>query len=86
LVQDIGGGQLDFAIVPFNAALGAMAQQGRLKLLATVGANRPALLPNVPTISEGKLLKNFAFTIWTGLMVKKGTPPDVVQRLNQALG
>ncbi|MFS8978950.1 tripartite tricarboxylate transporter substrate binding protein [Cupriavidus necator] len=86
LVQDIGGGQLDFAIVPFNAALGAMAQQGRLKLLATVGANRPALLPNVPTISEGKLLKNFAFTIWTGVMVKKGTPPDVVQRLNQALG
>ncbi|KAI3601064.1 hypothetical protein D8I24_4082 (plasmid) [Cupriavidus necator H850] len=86
LVQDIGGGQLDFAIVPFNAALGAMAQQGRLKLLATVGASRPALLPNVPTISEGKLLKNFAFTIWTGVMVKKGTPPDVVQRLNQALG
>ncbi|AGW90262.1 MULTISPECIES: tripartite tricarboxylate transporter substrate binding protein [Cupriavidus] len=86
LVQDIGGGQLDFAIVPFNAALGAMAQQGRLKLLATVGANRPALLPNEPTISEGKLLKNFAFTIWTGVMVKKGTPPDVVQRLNQALG
>ncbi len=86
LVQDIGGGQLDFAIVPFNAALGAMAQQGRLKLLATVGANRPALLPNVPTISEGKLLKNFAFTIWTGVMVKKGTPPDVIQRLNQALG
>jgi tripartite-type tricarboxylate transporter receptor subunit TctC len=86
LVQDIGGGQLDFAIVPFNAALGAMAQQGRLKLLATVGASRPTLLPNVPTISEGKLLKNFAFTIWTGVMVKKGTPPDVVQRLNQALG
>ncbi|QRQ88984.1 tripartite tricarboxylate transporter substrate binding protein [Cupriavidus oxalaticus] len=86
LVQDLGGGQLDFAIVPFNAALGAMAQQGRLKLLATAGATRAPLLPNVPTISEGKLLKNFAFTIWTGFMVKKGTPPEVMQRLNLALG
>ena len=36
-------------------------------------------------MSESKLLKNFGFTIWTGYMVKKGTPPNVVSALQKAI-
>jgi len=84
LLQDIGGSQVDFAIVPYQASTGALADQGRLKILASLGAARPELLKQFPTISESKQLKNFEFTIWGGLFVKKGTPEDVVQRLHKA--
>lgn len=85
LVQDIGGGQLDFAVLVYSAAMGAMADQGRLKVIGQLGAERSALLPKVPTVSEGRELKDFSYKIWTGYMVPKATPEPVVQRLHAAL-
>ncbi len=86
LLQDIAGGQVDFAVLVYSAAMGALAEQGRLKVIAQLGAQRSELLKNVPTVSEGQALKNFAFKIWTGFMVPKSTPEDVVQRLHAAIG
>ena len=40
----------------------------------------------MPTASEGKELKNFSYKIWSGFMVRKDTPEDVVQRLHKAIG
>ena len=84
LLQDLGGGQVDFTIVPFQASTGAMAEQGRFKILASLGATRPELLKQFPTVGESTQLKNFDFTVWGGLFVKKGTPEDAVQRLHKA--
>jgi tripartite-type tricarboxylate transporter receptor subunit TctC len=86
LLQDIGGGQVDFAVLVYSAAMGALAEQGRLKVIGQLGAQRSELLKNLPTASEGKELKNFAFKIWTGFMVPRSTPEDVVQRLHAAIG
>ena len=86
LLQDIGGGQVDFAVLVYSAGMGAMADQGRLKVIGQLGAQRSELLKNVPTVSEGKELKDFAFQIWSGFMVPKNTPEDVVQRLHKAIG
>ncbi|MCY1164092.1 MAG: tripartite tricarboxylate transporter substrate binding protein [Pseudomonadota bacterium] len=86
LLQDIGGGQVDFAVLVYSAGMGAMADQGRLKIIGQLGAQRSELLKNVPTASEGQELKNFAFKIWSGLMVPKSTPEAVVQRLHKAIG
>jgi tripartite-type tricarboxylate transporter receptor subunit TctC len=86
LLQDIGGGQVDFAVLVYSAGMGAMAEQGRLKVIGQLGAQRSELLKNVPTVSEGKELKDFAFQIWSGFMVPKNTPEDVVQRLHKAIG
>lgn len=85
LLQDIGGGQLDFAVLVYSAAMGAMADQGRLKVIGQLGAQRSELLKNVPTVSEGQALKNFSYKIWTGYMVPKATPEPVVQRLHTAI-
>ena len=41
---------------------------------------------NVPTASEGKELKNFAYKIWSGFMVPKNTPEEMVQKLHKAIG
>jgi tripartite-type tricarboxylate transporter receptor subunit TctC len=86
LLQDIAGGQVDFAVLVYSAGMGALAEQGRLKVIGQLGAQRSELLKNVPTAGEGRELKNFAFKIWTGFMVPKSTPEDVVQRLHAAIG
>ncbi len=86
LLQDIAGGQVDFAVLVYSAAMGALAEQGRLKVIGQLGAQRSELLKNVPAASEGQALKNFSYKIWTGFMVPKSTPEDVVLRLHAAIG
>jgi tripartite-type tricarboxylate transporter receptor subunit TctC len=86
LLQDVGGGQVDFAVLVYSAAMGGLADQGRLKVIGQLGAQRSELLKNVPTVSEGKELKNFSYKIWTGFMVPKNTPEDIVTRLHAAIG
>ncbi|MDO9216820.1 MAG: tripartite tricarboxylate transporter substrate binding protein [Lacisediminimonas sp.] len=86
LLQDIGGGQVDFAVLVYSAGMGAMADQGRLKIIGQLGAQRSELLKSVPTASEGKELKNFSYKIWSGLLVPKQTPENVVQKLHKAIG
>ncbi len=86
LLTDIGGGQIDFAVLVYSAAMGAMAEQGRMKVIGQLGAQRSELLKNVPAASEGQALKNFSYKIWTGFMVPKSTPEDVVVRLHTAVG
>jgi len=85
LLQDIAGGQVDFAVLVYSASMGALADQGKLKVIGQLGAQRSELLQNVPTASEGKELQNFSYKIWTGFMVPKQTPEDVVQRLHTAI-
>ena len=86
LLQDIGGGQVDFAVLVYSAAMGALAEQGKMKVIGQLGAQRSELLKNVPSAGEGQALKNFSYKIWTGFMVPKATPEDVVTRLHAAIG
>jgi tripartite-type tricarboxylate transporter receptor subunit TctC len=86
LLQDIGGGQVDFAVLVYSAAMGALAEQGRMKVIGQLGGQRSDLLKNVPAASEGQSLKNFNYKIWTGFMVPKNTPEDIVVRLHAAIG
>lgn len=85
LLQDIAGGSVDFAVLVYSAAMGALADQGRLKVIGQLGAERSELLKNVPAASEGKELKDFAYTIWNGFFVPKNTPEAVVVRLHKAI-
>jgi tripartite-type tricarboxylate transporter receptor subunit TctC len=86
LLQDIAGGQVDFAVLVYSAAMGAVGEQGKLKVIGQLGAQRSELLKAVPAASEGQTLKNFSYKIWTGFMVPRSTPEDVVQRLHAAIG
>ena len=86
LLQDIAGGQVDFAVLVYSAAMGALAEQGRLKVIGQLGAQRSELLKTVPAASESQALKHFSYKIWTGFMVPKNTPEDVVTRLHAAIG
>ncbi len=56
-------------------------EAGRLRALATTGPKRMAVLPNVPTAKE--TLPNFEVVNWYGMVMRKGTPADIVARLNK---
>ncbi len=59
-------------------------QKDQLRPLAVTSAKRLAALPDVPTIAEAGY-PTLTAEDWVGFAVKKGTPPDVVARLNGAI-
>ncbi len=77
---DIVSGQVD---VMFDAetTMAVMAREGKVRALASTGLTRSANLPDMPTVNESGVPK-FEATIWLGLMAPKGTPADIVTRLN----
>jgi tripartite-type tricarboxylate transporter receptor subunit TctC len=82
-LTDLIGGQVDMAVLNLSATL-AFIKQGKLKALAYAWPTRSPLLPDVPTMTESGL-KDADSTSWYSLSGPKGTPPAVVQRLNQAV-
>ena len=80
-MQDLLGGQVDMM---FDQSATAIPQirAGKVKPLAVNTPQRLAALPDVPTIAE--VLRGFDGSGWQGLWVPAGTPPAVLQRLNQS--
>ncbi|MGE6919691.1 Bug family tripartite tricarboxylate transporter substrate binding protein [Achromobacter kerstersii] len=85
LITDMAGGQIDFAIMPYQANYEDLRREGRLKIIGTLNRERLAALPDVPSVQESTTLKDFNYTIWTAYLVKQGTPADVVQKLHTAV-
>jgi len=63
------------------APMQSQIRAGNIKPLAVTSTNRVAQLPDVPTTAEAGL-PNFEWTAWTGLLAPRGTPPEIVARLN----
>jgi tripartite-type tricarboxylate transporter receptor subunit TctC len=74
---DVVGGQVDMM---FDAVttMTPMAKEGKVRGLATTGKTRQS--PDMPTVAE--TVPNYEATIWLGLMAAKGTPPEIVNKLN----
>jgi len=85
-VQDVAGGQVDFAILPFQVIMEGMARQGRLKILTSFSRNLPPTLKNVPKIDASKLLPDFEYSIGAGYLLRKDVPVEMVDRLRAAVG
>ncbi len=82
MMTDLIGGQVQ---VGFDVLTGALShiKSGELRALAMAGATRYEGLPDVPTISETMPL--FVANSWCGIGVPRGTPPEIIARLNREI-
>ena len=79
---DLVGGQVDVMFDNLPSAM-QLIKSGKLKALAVTSSARSSALPDAPTIAEAAGLKGFEATSWFGLLAPAGTPPEVVNRLQQ---
>src|SRR6185295_13389635 len=77
---DLISGQVQFVFDALAIALPHI-EGGKLRALATTGPQRMKALPDVPTAKE--TLPNFEVVNWYGMVMRSGTPPEIVSRLNQ---
>jgi tripartite-type tricarboxylate transporter receptor subunit TctC len=80
---DLIGGQLDFMLDSLLTST-PLVKIGKLRALATTGLKRPAVMPDVPTMSE-TVLPGFKVDTWFGLVAPAKTPRELVAKLNQAV-
>jgi tripartite-type tricarboxylate transporter receptor subunit TctC len=82
-MQDLLAGQIDLIIDdPTNSLPHVRA--GKIKALAVTARSRLAAAPDIPTVDEAGL-PGFYFSRWHALWAPKGTPRDVIAKLNAAL-
>ena len=81
-MNDLVGGQIDIIV---DQASNSMQQirSGRIRAYAITDTKRLKAAPEIPTAEEAGL-PGFHMTLWNGLWVPKGTPKDVIARLNAA--
>jgi tripartite-type tricarboxylate transporter receptor subunit TctC len=58
-----------------------VVDSGRVKLLAITSGKRSRLAPEVPTVSQTGVLKDFQSSIWTALFAPIGTPEPVLSKI-----
>ncbi len=71
----------------FSDIVPAMPQirDNRLTALGQTGLRRAQIAPDIPTLDESGL-PGFSITAWIGVVAPKGTPGDIVQKLNLEIG
>jgi tripartite-type tricarboxylate transporter receptor subunit TctC len=71
-------------IVGTSVLVAPQIESGSVRGLAVTSSTRSKLLPDVPSAAEAGL-KGFDVRTWAGLIAPKGTPPEIVAQLNQAV-
>ena len=82
-VTDLLAGTVPMAL-PGAAAMVKHVKAGKLRALATTGAQRAAQMPDVPTLAESGFT-GYAAYVWMGLLAPKGTPKAIVDKLHTEL-
>ncbi|WP_398483824.1 Bug family tripartite tricarboxylate transporter substrate binding protein [Tardiphaga sp.] len=79
-ITDLVAGQVDIDFDNFPSCI-EQVKAGNLRALAVTSATRAPQLPDVPTLQESGLA-GFDVTGWFALFAPKGTPRDIVMKLN----
>lgn len=79
LLPALAEDQVQLTMITYSGAV-AFLQNKSIRALAVSGPRRMTELPDVPTFAEAGY-PQFNFKIWYGLMVRKGTPQDIVDLL-----
>ena len=82
MITDLIGGQVQVGIDVMATSL-PQIRAGKLRALAVTGKTQFGMLPDVPAISE--VVPGYDADTWAGVGVPRGTPVDVVARLNREI-
>jgi len=83
-VTDLLAGQIQMVFSDMAPALPHI-KSGKLRAIAVTSSQRSASLPDVPTISESGL-PGFSSGVWWSVLGPKGTPVEIVNRINSEIG
>jgi tripartite-type tricarboxylate transporter receptor subunit TctC len=82
-LQDLMGGQIDFLFDHLAHSL-PHVREGKIRAYAVTAATRSPSAPDIPTFDEAGV-PGLYVSIWYGLWAPKGTPKDIVAKLNAAV-
>jgi tripartite-type tricarboxylate transporter receptor subunit TctC len=80
-VTDLSAGSIDLLFSSYASAIGQV-QAGKLRVLGWTAPKRSTTLPDVPTMAEAGS-PGVELVVWHGIMAPLGTPPAIVQKLNE---
>lgn len=84
IVTDMLSGSVDITVDFLGDTYMKQLQAGNIKPIAVASAQRAKVLPDVPTFREGGL--DLVAAPWSGIMAPKGTPREIVDKVNAAVG
>jgi tripartite-type tricarboxylate transporter receptor subunit TctC len=82
-MAEIVAGRIDYGCFNIGGVAGQI-KSGSVKAIATLSRERAAILPELPSAHE-QGLADFNVTTWNALLAPKGTPPEIVAKLNTAM-
>ena len=77
----IANGDIHWAFSTIGSAL-PLINAGRIKPIAVAARKRVASAPEIPTVEEAGGPKDFQIDSWVGLVAPRGTPMEVVRKIN----
>ena len=81
-VQDVVAGQIDMMIANPATAM-PHVRAGKVKAFAVTAKGRLGIAPEIPSVDEAGL-PGLHFSLWAALFAPRGTPKDIVGKLNAA--
>jgi tripartite-type tricarboxylate transporter receptor subunit TctC len=81
-IPDVLGGQVPLAVSPIPQVV-EFVKDGRLRGLGVTGTTRSPMLPDVPAI--GEVVTGYDASGWYGICAPRGTPADIIAKLNAAI-
>jgi tripartite-type tricarboxylate transporter receptor subunit TctC len=85
VIQALLSGEIDMAFVPLAATVLDLVRTGKLRPIGVASVKRNPYLPDVPTLGEGKHLKDFVYVAWAGVFVPNSVPESVAAKLQRDL-
>jgi tripartite-type tricarboxylate transporter receptor subunit TctC len=81
-LTDLLGGRVQMMFDNLPGSIGQI-QQGKVRALGVTAAQRVAAIPDLPAI--GEIVPGYEASVWYGIAAPRGTPPDIVAKLNGAV-
>jgi tripartite-type tricarboxylate transporter receptor subunit TctC len=82
-MQALVAGQIDLVFDQLSNSLPQL-QAGTIKSYAVMAETRAIAAPDIPTVDEVGLTKLY-LPVWNGMWAPKGTPKDIIRKLNKAV-